>query len=299
MSGGSLLFPDSRDLLRLSRLSVASKARIRGSIQGRRRSRQTGSSLEFADYRVYSPGDDIRQLDWNVFGRTGKPFIKQFLDERELQVNLYIDSSRSMAFGEPEQADKFLHARRLAACIGYIALSGYDRTGVRFFGEQVNRELPLVRGKGSSFRLFSFLEQAETLPTGDMAQALMTPLAVPRQPGMAWVFSDFLYESGVEDTLSYLQAARQEVIAVQVLSPSEIAPELSGDLRLIDSESGLSKEVAFSPKIKRAYEEAVERYTRGLASFCRERGMGYALALTDDSATDTVAGLFRADGLIQ
>lgn len=299
MSGGSLLFPDSRDLLRLGRLSVASKARIRGSMQGRRRSRQTGSSLEFADYRVYSPGDDIRQLDWNVFGRTGKPFIKQFLDERELQVNLYIDASRSMAFGEPEEADKFLHARRLAACIGYIALSGYDRTSVRFFGEQVNRELPLVRGKGSSFRLFSFLEQAETLPTGDLAQALMTPLAVPKQPGMAWVFSDFLYESGVEDTLSYLQAARQEVIAVQVLSPSEITPELSGDLRLIDSESGLSKEVAFSPKIKRAYEEAVDHYTRGLASFCRERGMGYALALTDRSAADTVAGLFRADGLIQ
>ncbi|MCL6456765.1 MAG: DUF58 domain-containing protein [Gorillibacterium sp.] len=295
----SLLFPDSRDLLRLDQISVASKARIRGTMQGRRRSRQTGSSLEFADYRAYSPGDDIRQLDWNVYGRTGKAFIKQFLDERELQVNLYIDCSRSMDFGDEGAASKFLHAKRLAACIGYITLAGYDRTGVRFFGDQVNLELPLMRGKGSAHRLFSFLEQAETLPSGDIASALMTPLAVPKQPGMTWVFSDFLYESGVEETLSYLLAARQEVVVIQVLSQSEIAPNLVGDLRLIDSESGLSKEVALSPKILRSYEEAVRQYTQDLATFCRERGMAYVAAVTNMSATDTVSGLFRANGLIQ
>lgn len=303
---GALLFPDPGDLHRLERLTLSSKSRIRGTIQGRRRSRQAGSSLEFADYRLYAPGDDTRQLDWNVFGRTGKPFIKQFLDERELQVHLYIDCSRSMDFGgDPAGAgaragaNKFLHARRLAACVGYMALSGYDRADVRFFGERISRELPLLRGKGSSHRLFAFLEEADTEPSGDIAAAIMSPLAVPKQPGMAWVFSDFLYESGVEDALGYLQAARQEVMVVQVLSPEEISPELFGDLRLVDSESGTGKEVALGPKVLRAYKEAVRQYTTGLASYCRERGMGYAAAVTDISPMETINRLFRSGGMIR
>ncbi|WP_058303168.1 DUF58 domain-containing protein [Gorillibacterium timonense] len=358
---GSLLFPDPRDLYRLERMTLSSKSRIRGTIQGRRRSRQAGSSLEFADYRLYAPGDDTRQLDWNVFGRTGKPFIKQFLDERELQVHLYIDCSRSMDFGgegggyvdpgsasssqggsrgsadasdltkkpansgkpesgndyaaatgtgtnrdgnrrsgrTPAAANKFLHARRLAASIGYLALAGYDRTDVRFFGERISRELPLLRGKGSAHRLFSFLEETETEPTGDIAAAIMSPLAVPKQPGMTWIFSDFLYETGVEEALGYLQAARQEVMVVQVLSPEEVSPELFGDLRLVDSESGTGKEVALSPKVLRAYKDAVQQYTTGLASFCRERGMGYAAALTDVPSMETLDRLFRSGGMIR
>lgn len=350
---GTLLFPDPQDLLRLERLALVSKSRVRGSMQGRRRSRQAGSSLEFADYRLYAPGDDTRQLDWNVFGRTGKPFIKQFLDERELQVHLYLDCSRSMDFGGdggflgsggsaeaaaagpggeaqaaaggtaapnpdaplpvrdspagppsasptvPRSGNKFLHARRLAAAVGYMALAGYDRAGVRFFGERVSRELPQLRGKGSASRLFAFLEETRPEAAGDIAAALMTPLAVPKQPGMAWVFSDFLYESGVEEALAYLQAARQEVIAVQVLSPEEVAPELFGDLRLVDSESGTGKEVALSPKVLGAYREAVRTYTDGLASFCRERGMGYICAVTDVPAMETINRLFRSGGLVR
>ncbi|MEO3947785.1 DUF58 domain-containing protein [Gorillibacterium sp. CAU 1737] len=340
---GSLLFPNPKDLHRLEQMMLSSKSRIRGTIQGRRRSKQAGSSLEFADYRLYAPGDDTRQLDWNVYGRTGKPFIKQFLDERELQVHLYIDSSRSMDFGSGKGAasgdsaaygngadgggnthpstsaaaeerdssaykpaagkergiSKFLYARRLAACVGYMALSGYDRTGVRFFGERISRELPLVRGKGSAHRLFAFLEEAATEPTGSIANAIMSPLSVPKQPGMAWVFSDFLYESGVEEALTYLQAARQEVQVVQVLAPEEIDPELIGDLRLIDSESGTGKEVALSPKVLRAYREAVREYTTDLAAYCQKRGMGYAVALTNVPALDTISRVLHASGTVR
>ncbi|WJH34622.1 DUF58 domain-containing protein [Paenibacillus sp. CC-CFT747] len=140
-------------------MSVAAKKRIRGTMQGKRRSRMLGSSMEFADYRMYTPGDDTRQLDWNVYGRTGKAFIKQFMDEQELQVHLYVDVSRSMDFGgtdsHPDHS-KFLYARRLAACVGYITLAGYDRVGVKLFGEDMIGQLPVMRGKGSASRLLPF-----------------------------------------------------------------------------------------------------------------------------------------------
>ncbi|TDF93785.1 DUF58 domain-containing protein [Paenibacillus piri] len=296
MSGSGLLL-DSDLMLRLDALQLAAKNRVRGTMQGKRRSRQLGSSLEFADYRLYTPGDDTRQFDWNVFGRTGKPFIKQFMDEQELQVNLYIDCSQSMDFGAGS-ANKFLYARQLAASIGYIALAGYDRVSARLFSDRIGRQLPMLRGKGSMHRLMQFLEQAAVEPSGDMAAAMMQPSQLPRQPGVTWLFSDFLYESGIEESLSYLLAARQELVVVQVLSPQEMNPELTGDLRLIDSESLSGKEVAVTGRVIKAYREAVGQYTRGLQRFCHERGMGYVLTVTDTPLLDTVQRAFRQGGLL-
>ncbi|WP_248924543.1 DUF58 domain-containing protein [Paenibacillus hamazuiensis] len=291
-------------LLRLERMSLAAKRRIRGNMQGKRSSKQLGASLEFADYRLYSPGDDIRRFDWGAYARTGKPFIKQFMDEQELRVHLYVDCSRSMDFGgggagsEQARASKFLYARQLAACIGYIALSGYDRVGVRLFGERIERELPLLRGKGSMPRLLGFLAEAETVPRGDLAQAVMRPGAVPRQPGMSWVFSDFLYESGVEESLGFLHAAGQEVVVVHILSEEEMNPKLSGDLRLIDSESGAGKEVAVTGRVLRDYRAAVHQYSQGLKRFCHERNMAYMLLTTGTPVEDAVQRSLRENGLL-
>ncbi len=148
---------DPKLLLRLEQMSLAAKRRTRGTMQGKRRSKQLGASLEFADYRMYAPGDDIRRFDWGAYARTGKPFIKQFMDEQELQVNLYIDVTRSMGFPLEEAAgNKLMYARQLAACIGYMALSGYDRVSARLFSDRIVRELPMLRGKGSVHRLFRF-----------------------------------------------------------------------------------------------------------------------------------------------
>lgn len=296
MSGAGLLL-DSSLMLKLDALQLSAKNRVRGTMQGKRRSKQLGSSQEFADYRLYTPGDDTRQFDWNVFGRTGKPFIKQFMDEQELQVNLYIDCSQSMDFGEGS-ANKFLYARQLAACIGYISLAGYDRVSTRMFSDKLDRQLPMLRGKGSMHRLVQFLEQAEVEPSGDIAAAMMQPAKLPRQPGVTWLFSDFLYESGVEETLSYVLASRQEVVVVQVLSPQEMHPDLTGDLRLIDSETLSGKEVAVTGRVIKAYQEAVGQYTRGLQRFCHERNIAYVLVVTDRPILDTVQSVFRKTGLL-
>lgn len=301
---------DPQTLTALDRLAIAAKNRVRGTVQGKRRSRRLGASLDFADYRLYTPGDDIRQLDWNAYGRTGKPFVKLFLDERELPVHLYIDASRSMGFGTISPgaadapapplpaADKFTYARQLAAAVGYIALSGSDRVDVKLFGERVHAELPPMRGKGSLPRLLGFLQQASLQPAGRLEGALRRPAAVPARPGISWVFSDFLEETGVRETLAYLQAARQEVVAVQVLAREELSPQLAGDLRLIDSERRTGKEVALSSAVLRAYRAAAREYTEGLRAFCRERGMAYVLAMTDVPVAEQAALSFRREGLL-
>ncbi|MBP1153799.1 MULTISPECIES: DUF58 domain-containing protein [unclassified Paenibacillus] len=290
---------DPKLLLRLEQMSLAAKRRIRGTMQGKRGSKQLGASLEFADYRMYAPGDDIRRFDWGAYARTGKPFIKQFMDEQELQVNLYIDVSRSMGFPKDDAArNKLLYAQQLAACVGFIALSGYDRVSARLFSDRVERELPMLRGKGSAHRLFQFLSEAEAVSGGDIADAVMKSGAIPRQPGMTWIFSDFLYETGIEETLSFLLAARQEVVVVQVLSEEEVRPVLSGDLRLIDSEFGTGKEVAVTGRVIEAYRSAVRQYTQSLRRFCHERGMIYLLATTDVPVADTVQRSLRVNGLL-
>ncbi len=300
------LFLEPELMLRLEQTTIAAKKRIRGSMQGKRRSKQLGSSLEFADYRLYTPGDDIRRFDWNVYARTGKPFIKQFMDEQELQVHLYVDSSKSMDYGIAA-ANKFTYARRLAACIGYIALSGFDQVSARFFGGQTDHHMPLMQGKGSVHRLFPFLADAQIEPMGDYTpsstssflSSMGNPSALPRQAGMSWILSDFLAESGVEEALMRLSAAGQEIVVVQLLSPEELNPALSGDLRLIDSESGEGKEVALSGHVLRTYRETVRLYTHGLQKYCHERNLGYMLVSTSTPLIETVTRSFHEIGWLR
>jgi len=339
---------DQEMLARLERMSVAARTRVRGTMQGGRRSHRTGASLDFADYRLYTPGDDTRAIDWNAFGRSGKPFVKLFFDERELTLRLWVDASASMntggeaspgagaggsaggtgslagaaaggafggavggtfggpvggpvggAFGGPGGGEnKFLYAKRLAACIGYMALTRYDRVACGFFGDGVSAFLPPLRGRGSAHRMFGFLADAAPVQAGQLYRSLAAPDRLPRQPGMTWIFSDFLYESGVQETLNMLQAAKQDVVVVQVLSPEEIAPELSGDLRLVDVETGSGKEVAMSADVLRAYREALASDTESLRRFCRERGMTYALAPTGRPALDWIAAELRGTGVL-
>jgi uncharacterized protein (DUF58 family) len=294
-------FVSSETLMKLEQTSLAAKRKIRGTMQGKRKSQTMGSSLEFADYRLYVPGDDIRQLDWNAYARTGKPFIKLFLDEQELQVNVYVDASKSMDYGANEQrggTNKFWYARQLAACIGYITLSSYDRLQVNLFGQSIHGRLPSVRGKGSAPRLMEFLAAAEAQEESNFEASIMNPAYAPRLPGMAWVFSDFLVEFGVEQALSFLQAAKQEVVVVQVLSPDEWDPKLSGDLNLLDSESGLGKEVAMTSNVLKEYSKTVQQYTLSLQKYCFERGMSYMLIRTDVPVEQAVFQMFRSQGLL-
>lgn len=309
MSAEYLLPPDW--MVRLERMSLGSAKRVAGTLQGKRRSSRLGSSLEFADYRPYAPGDDIRRFDWGVYGRTGKPFVRQFMDEQELMVSLYVDCSASMDFaggtrgregnGNEAIPSKLRYAKQLAASIGYVALCSYERLQACCFSSQIDARLPVLRGRGAAHRLFRFFQDAAPGEEGSLAAAFGAPGVMPRLPGMTWIFSDFWLDEREEDLglmLSRLRGAGQEVVLVQVLAPEEIDPAYSGDLRLIDSELGTGKDIAFTGKVLRAYRDELERYQEYLMKLAADRGMTFIRVSTDMSLQKAVFGVMAEAGLV-
>lgn len=282
-------------LRRLEQFELLATRRARSALKGERRSRARGLSVEFADHRNYVPGDDLRYLDWNLFGRLDRLFLKLYEEERELPVYLFLDASESMSFGEPV---KFDFARRVAAAIGYVALCGFDRVSVRVFPEHTEDPaettaragLRLVRGRRSAMSFFRHLSRLRTGGAAHLNQALKRGAIEARQTGMAVVLSDFLDPDGYEAGLRALLGRGFQVTAIQVLAPEELEPTTFGDLKLVDAETGAVQEVTFGRFRLAAYRRTVQNYCRRLHEFCVTRGINHFLA---DSATPLEELLLR------
>lgn len=296
MSAGRQTLLEPSFLKRLEQLEVTSRRLIRGTQAGGRRSRMLGQSIEFADYRSYTPGDDIRQVDWYAYARLGKWFLKVFLDERELTVSLYIDCSRSMAFGTPSKGRRVLE---IVAALGYMSLYHMDRVGVTTFDHRVRSALPPQQGRQHIPKLLSFLEQVRFEESGDMAVALDRAEALPRQSGMTIVLTDGWSEGGYSRPLSRLQGAKQQVTVLHVTTQEERKPQFQGDLRLIDSESKQYKDVAMSPTILRKYRDTYQAYADEFREWCFRRGIGYIPVAVEDSLEQVIFTMFRQAGLIR
>jgi len=264
-------------LRRLEQFQLLAQRRSKSSAKGERRSRARGSSVEFADYRNYVPGDDFRYLDWNLYGRLDRLFLKLYEEERELPVRIFLDASESMTFGQPR---KFDFARQVAAAVGYVALCGFDRVNLVAFPDRpeqaaVRGALRSVRGRRSALGYFQNLQQLQAGGTADLDQALRRGALEARQTGVALVVSDFLDPGGYEAGLGALAARGFHVDVVQVLSPEELNPATYGDLRLVDSESGLVQEVTFGKYRLAAYQQTVRNFCQRLREFCQARGMAF------------------------
>lgn len=283
-------------LARLERLRLASKRAASGSRTGLRRARQLGSSMEFADYQPYVPGDDLRQLDWNAYARSGKLFLKKYLDETQLQVNLYIDCSRSMSHG---QSGKLERAVQLAAAFGYLSLCHLDCVSVYAFDRQVVSSLRGLQGKSQAPRLLAYLAGVPLGGAGDLNQALRSPGAVSGKPGISIVLSDFLFETGCDKGIAFLQAARQDVVMVQVLSGEELDPAYQGELRLTDSETQHTKEVSLTPALLEEYRKNVRDYRRELSAFAYGRGISFLGIEAEQPVESIVFHVFRQAGIIR
>ncbi|QDS37716.1 DUF58 domain-containing protein [Brevibacillus brevis] len=283
-------------LARLERMQMASRKAVSGSQAGKRRARQLGSSMEFADFRAYVPGDDLRQLDWNAYARSGKLFLKKYLDETELHVNLYIDCSRSMSYGQP---NKMARAVEIAAALGYLSLCHLDHVSVYAFDSRITAALTGLQGKSQAHRLLSFLSSLQEGVAGDIQTAMRQPGAVSGKAGTSIVLSDFLFESGYSEGIAYLQAAKQEVTLVQVLSKEELAPEYAGELRLIDSETGQAKEVSLTSLLMEEYLKSLRDYQQELSAFAYGRGIAFVSVEAEQSLESIVFHVFRQAGLIR
>lgn len=272
-------------LRRLEQFQLLAQRRAKSAAKGERRSRARGQSVEFADYRNYVAGDDFRYLDWNLFGRLDRLFLKLYEEERELPVTIFLDASESMTFGTPR---KFDFARQIAAAVGYVALCGFDRVSMHVFPDSseeaaVRGALRAVRGRKSSLQFFQNIGQLQARGVAAFNEALRRGALSARQSGVAIVLSDFLDPAGYEPGLSALIGRGFQVSAVQILSSDEVNPTTYGDLRLVDSETGAVQEVTFGKFRLKAYRQTVQNYIQRLREFCQARGVNFFTTTSDAS----------------
>ena len=271
----SLLTPEL--LRRLEQFQLLAARRAKSSAKGERRSRARGQSVEFADYRNYVAGDDLRYLDWNLFGRLERLFLKLYEEERELPVRIFLDCSESMNFGEPR---KFDFARQVAAAIGYVALCGFDRVTIVPFPNQEGNvvssgALRSVRGRKSSLQFFQNINKLTCGGEANVNEALRRGALEAHQAGVAIVLTDFLDPAGYEKGLSALVGRGFQVNAVQILAPEELSPTSFGDLKLVDAENGRIQEVTFGKYRLNAYQQTVQNFIQKLREFCSSRGVNF------------------------
>jgi uncharacterized protein (DUF58 family) len=291
----ALLTPEL--LRRLEQFQLLAARRAKSSAKGERRSKARGQSVEFADYRNYVAGDDFRHLDWNLFGRLDRLFLKLYEEERELPVRIFLDASESMSFGAPS---KFDFGRQVAAAVGYVSLCGFDRVSMNVFPE-VSAEnsgldaaglsaqnaarggLRSVRGRKSAMRFFQNITTLSAHGSASLNDSLRRGALESRDAGMAVVLSDFLDPAGYEAGLTALIGRGFQVNAVQILAPEEFAPPVSGDFRMVDAETGAMQDVSFGKFRLKAYQQTVRNFCQRLREYCQARGVNFFSVISDSS----------------
>jgi len=269
-------------LARLEKLRVRTRQRYAGMGRGMHLSPKRGSSLEFNDYRHYSPGDDFRHIDWGLYGRSDKLYIKLFQEEEDLLTYIFVDASASMGF--PAADRKFEHAILTALALAYVALASGDRVMMRVLGGTGGHLDPsFVSGRHRIVELARRLQNLKPGGQFDFATTLATELLAIRRAGKVFIVSDFLMLlNSVTRGLGMFTAASMDLTAVQVLGGREINGQgLDGDVEVVDSESGERLRVSIGERERTQYRDTMIRLTRQLKSFCLKRGLHYSLYTTD------------------
>jgi uncharacterized protein (DUF58 family) len=292
------LFP-ADFLQRLAYLHLIARKVLSGELKAEHRSRKKGASIEFADHRPYSPGDDFRFIDWGVYFRTDNLFLKLFEEEEDLPIYILVDASGSMDFGMPY---KWHYARRLAAAIAYLGLASMDRVMVVPFTTALptrGADWLRLRGKAKIYRLLDFLEGQTAAGETSLTGAL-TGLARSRHKrGMAIVVSDLYDNEGLFDALNALRYQKFECFVAHIVSPQEAEPGLLGDVRLIDAETNTVREVTLTESMLRAYASRFTEWCGRVETFCRQKEIGYARCRTDIPFDETVVHMLRRGRLFQ
>lgn len=282
-------------LKRLEYLHIVSRKVFSGASRAERRTRKIGAGVEFADHRPYAPGDDLRMLDWKLYARLEKLLIRLFEEEEDLHVYLLVDISESMRLGHPPKVD---YGRRVAAALAYIALANLDRAAVLGFADGLQGRLPPARGKGRIHKVFRFLTALQPGGVTDLATAARSFVHQNARRGVVVVISDLYDPAGAQEGLNFLRYNRFEPFVVHVHDPAELRPDVRGDLRLVDCETGEQRDVTVTDRLVRRYQEAYEEFRRELEEFCTSRRIPYFQAPVDVPFDDLVLRIFRAGGFL-
>jgi uncharacterized protein (DUF58 family) len=283
-------------LHRLETLELVSRKVFRGRMKGERRSRRKGQSVEFADFRSYVPGDDLRFIDWNTYARLERLFLKMFLEEEDLHFYALVDSSESMNFGTPT---KFQHALQLAAALGFVGLVRGDRVKIQMLGQPADQPPPVLRGRRSLWRMLDYLAALEPGENAPLAQGVKQFCLRNSGKGIVVLVSDLMDKQGYEAALRYLLAQEMDIYVIHVLSAEELDPELQGDLQLIDCEDGDQAEITISAALIKRYKRTLAAFIEQAREFCTRRGIVYLLARNDVPVEQLINGYLRERGLVR
>ena len=290
----NLLSPEL--LAQLERLELVTRKIFRGRMKGERRSRRRGQSVEFADFRNYVAGDDLRFIDWNMYARLDKLFLKVFLEEEDLHFHALIDTSSSMDFGDPT---KLHYAKQLAASLGFIGLCRGDRVKIDTMGQALAKPSPMLRGRANLWRMMQQLEEIKAGDNTPLEDGIKNFCLRNSGKGILILLTDLMDKSGYENALRYLLAQDLDVYLIHILSSAEIQPDVKGDLKLVDCEDADVAEITVSKPLLDRYQRTLAAYLENAREFCTRRGIHYLMANTDVPVDQLVSTYLRKRGLVR
>lgn len=281
---------------KLDYLAMVSKRVFSGAMRAERRTKKTGSGIEFADHRDYAAGDDIRALDWHAFQRFDRLLIRLYEEEEDLSIYFIVDTSSSMGFGE---AEKLRQAKRLCAALAYVGLANLDRIAIVAATDEISGRMPTTRGKARIFRIFRFLTGVKAEGPTDLGEAMKTFVAQHKRKGLAVLLSDLYDPEGFERGINVLRFNRFEPYVIHLVDKHDGRPELKGDVRVYDCETGDEREVTVTAKVLERYQKAYDDYLEEVQRFCTSRQVSYFRADVDTPFDELILRVFRRGGFLR
>jgi uncharacterized protein (DUF58 family) len=281
---------------KLDYLALISKRVFAGRMRAERRTKKSGSGVEFADHRDYQPGDDFRYLDWNVYQRFDRLLLRLYEEEEDLAIYFIVDASASMAFGD---AKKLRYAKRVAAALAYVGLANLDRVSIVSTTDRVLERMPATRGKARIFKVFRFLRELEPEGQTNLEDALKTFVAQNKRRGLVVLASDLYDPHGFERGINVLRYNKFDPFVVHIVDPDEAKPNLSGDVLLYDCETGDEREVTVTAKVLERFREIYDQYLADIERFCTSKQVPYIRADVNIAFDELILRVFRRGGFLR
>jgi uncharacterized protein (DUF58 family) len=281
---------------KLEYLALVSRRVFAGRIRAERRTKKSGSGVEFADHRDYQPGDDFRYLDWNVYQRFERLLVRLYEEEEDLAIYFILDTSASMGFGN---AMKLKYAKKVVAALAYVGLANLDRVSIATTSDRVMERMQETRGKARIFKAFRFLRSVECEGTTDLGDAMKTFVAQHKRRGLAVLVSDLYDPRGFENGINVLRYNKFDPFVVHVVDPAEGKPKLNGDVLVYDCETGDEREVTVTAKVLERFNHAHTQYLSEIDRFCATRQVPYVTASVDIPFDELILRVFRRGGFLR
>ncbi len=282
---------------KLDYLALVSRRVFAGRLRAERRTKKSGSGVEFADHRDYQPGDDFRSLDWNVYQRFDRLLVRLYEEEEDLAIYFVLDTSASMAFGDG--ARKLLYAKRVIAALAYVGLANLDRVSIVTTSDRVTGRMPETRGKARIFKALRFLRECEAGGATDLGDAMKTFVAQNKRRGLVVLVSDLYDPSGFEKGINVLRYNKFDVFVVHVVDATEARPPIHGDVLVYDCETGAEREVTVTAHILEQLAKAHARYLTAVERYCATHQVPYVTASVDVPFDELILRVFRRGGFLR